>query len=411
MRFLVFLAVLVAAGVGAWFERELIVPIIAARLPSAAPLLTQWTGVRVAARPAPTEAPANRPQPQAVPVVVAAVERKAVPVAFEAVGTVQAIASIPLKARVDSQITEVHVSEGAKVSAGDLLFTLDSRTLVAQLAQADAQVQRDIAQLAQARRDLARAENLLTQKVTSEVTRDTAATAVKVQEATLAADTANRENLAAQLSYTEIRSPVSGRIGSIPAKIGTFVRQADTAPLATVNQMDPIYVVFSVPQARLPGLRAAIASGNAAVEVNTPHGSSTGTIAFIENAIDPATGTVPIKASMPNGEEDLWPGAFVTVRIILERQNDAVAVPTAAVQMGQRGAYVFVVQNGTSVKLRPVQLARTVGSDAVIASGLEPGEQVVTDGVLRLVDGAHVTVGQAPVANGEGAPAPPKPAS
>ena len=345
--------------------------------------------------------------------LVAKVERKAVPVTIDAVGTVQAVASISVKPRIDSQIVKVAVAEGAQVKEGDLLFLLDARTLQAQLAQADAQTQRDRAQIEQARRDLARAEDLLAKRISTEVQRDTAATAVKVQEAQLAADQAQRANLAAALSYTEIRAPVSGRIGSITAKVGTNVRSADAQPLTTVNQIDPIYVAFAISQTSLGDLRASMASGKVRVNVKVGPAEIAGNVAFIENAVDQATGTILVKALLPNGKELLWPGAFVTVQVLLDVQNDAIAVPAHAVQLGQQSSYVFTVENNKA-HLKPVTVSRTHGSEAVIASGLAPGEEVVVDGQLRLVDGASVAI-QPPAAArnatgpGSTGPVPPAP--
>ena len=328
----------------------------------------------------------------AVPVSVAPVEVKRLPVTVDAVGTVQAVASIQIKSRVDSEIVEIAVKEGALVKEGDLLVRLDSRTIRAQLAQAAATVMKDKAQIEQLRRDLARAEDLLSKRITSEVQRDTAATSVKVQEAQLAADEAQHDNLKAALSYTELRAPVSGRIGSIPLKVGTAVRLADGQPITTVNQIDPIYVSFAVPQSVFLDLRTALAAGP--IRVNAKNGREvvSGTIAFVENTVDLATGTVLAKAVFPNAKELLWPGGFVTVQAVLGMEAAAVTVPSTSVQLGQRGAYVFAVRDGRKAELVQVTVARTVGADSVISQGLKVGEQVVTDGQLRLVDGAAVQV-------------------
>lgn len=334
----------------------------------------------------------------AVPVSVASVEVKRLPVTVDAVGTVQAVASIQIKSRIDSEIVEIAVKEGARVKEGDLLVRLDSRTVKAQLAQAAATVMKDKAQIEQLRRDLARAEDLLSKRITSEVQRDTAATSVKVQEAQLAADEAQQDNLKAALSYTELRAPVSGRIGSIPLKVGTAVRLADGQPITTVNQIDPIYVSFAVPQSVFLDLRTALAAGTVRVDAKVGREIVSGTIAFVENTVDLATGTVLAKAVFPNAKELLWPGGFVTVQAVLGIEAAAVTVPSNAVQLGQRGAYVFAVRDGRKAELVQVTVARIVGADSVISQGLKVGEQVVIDGQLRLVDGAAVQV-QAP---GEG---------
>jgi multidrug efflux system membrane fusion protein len=336
-------------------------------------------------------AASTRPPPPAVPVVLGTAETKPLPVTIDAVGTVQSVATVSVKPRIDSQIARVAVAEGALVKEGDLLFTLDARSLKAQLAQADAQIEKDQAQLEQGRRDLARAEDLLAKRIGTEVQRDTARTTVKVMEAQLASDEAQRANLAALVSYTEIRAPVSGRIGSIAFKEGSTVRAGDAQAIATVNQIDPIYVSFAVPQVLFPDLRQALQAGKVRVDARVGTSVISGMIAFVENTVDLATGTVLAKATMPNKDEKLWPGAFVSVQVILGIDRDAVAVPTAAVQIGQQGPYVFVIRDGRAA-LRQVTVARTVGSESVIASGLSGGEQIAVDGQLRLVDGVAVQV-------------------
>jgi multidrug efflux system membrane fusion protein len=379
---LAILAVVVAVG---WWKRDSLRPMLAGIVPGMA------------------SAPAGSNQPRqvaAVPVAVSRVERKTIPVTVDAIGTVQAIASIPIKPRIDSQIATVEVAEGARVKQGDLLFRLDDRALKAQLAQADAQVVRDRAQLDQARRDLARAEDLLAKRINSEVQRETAATALKVQEAQLAADLAQRENLAASVSYTEIRAPVSGRIGSISAKVGTTVRAADSQAIATVNQFDPIYVAFAVPQTVFNDLRAAMAAGTIRVDAKLGDRTVSGTVAFVENTVDAATGTIGAKAVLPNAEERLWPGSFVSVQATVGVRENAIAVPASAVQIGQQGSYLFVVIDRRKAELTRVSVAYTQGGVAVLASGLKGGEDVVVEGQLRLVDGAPVTI--QPATTGEG---------
>jgi multidrug efflux system membrane fusion protein len=330
-----------------------------------------------------------------VPVVVTTIVPKSMPIIVEAVGTVQAIASIQIKTRIDSQIVKVNVEEGALVKQGDLLFELDSRTLRAQLAQIEAQIRKDQAQLEQARRDSARASDLLTKGAGTVVTRDTFHTAQKAAEAQLESDGAVRQSILTQISYTEIRAPVSGRIGSIPNKVGTTLRVGDnaaTSVLATINQVDPIFVSFALPQVFLPELRAAMAKGR--VQVNAIVNDTvrqSGEMAFIENTVDAATGTVTAKARIANANEGLWPGQFVKAEVVLGVESDALAVPAAAVQLGPRGPYVFVVTDG-HVVLRPITIKRNQEGEAVVGKGVAAGEQIVIDGQLRLVDGAPVTV-------------------
>src|SRR5476651_2223421 len=347
--------------------------------------------------------PAGRPgRPAAgpVPVVVITVTPKSMPIIVEAVGTVQSISSISLKSRIDSQIMKVHVEEGALVKEGDLLFELDARTLKAQLGMIEATIRKDQAQIVQAKRDSARADDLLTRGAGTVVTRDTNVTSQKALEAQLESDQASRDDVVAQLSYTEIRAPVSGRIGSIPFKAGTTLRIADntvTSVLATINQVDPIFVQFAIPQIVLPDLRAAMAKGdvkvNAMVDENT---RQPGVMAFIENTVDPNTGTVGAKARIANANEALWPGQFVKAEVILGVEAQALSVPAAAVQLGAQGPYVFAIKDGKTAEVRPITIKRTQSGETVVGSGLQSGDSVVTDGQLRLVNGAPVAVKQAP---------------
>lgn len=368
-----------------------------------------------------TASPAAAAQPQGrrgrlnpggpVPVVITKVDKKPLPIMIEAVGTVQAIASIQIKPRIDSQIMKVHVEEGALVKQGDLLFELDSRTLRAQLGQIEAQIRKDQAQVAQAKRDLSRYEDLLSKNAGTVVNRDTAGTSLKAAEAQLEADEAAKASVMTSLSYTEIRAPVSGRIGSISSKAGAVVRTGDNSAastLATINQVDPIYVAFAVPQVLLPDIRAAMAKGDVKVIalVDDKHRQS-GTIAFIENTVDPLTGTVTAKARIGNANEGLWPGQFIKVEIVLGIEPEAMAVPAPAIQLGPQGPYLFVVKDGVA-ELRQVVIKRSQSGEAVISKGLESGEQVVVDGQLRLVNGANVTTRPAPPETPSTATAPPR---
>ncbi|QCI63905.1 efflux RND transporter periplasmic adaptor subunit [Phreatobacter stygius] len=331
--------------------------------------------------------------PAAVPVTLARAERRPMPITVDAIGTVQPIASIQIKPRLDTQVVAVHVAEGAQVKQGELLFSLDDRILRAQIGQMEAQIVRDKAQIEQATRDRDRATDLANRRVGSEVARDNAITALKSLQAQLTANEANREALVAQLTYTQITAPVSGRIGSILAKPGAFVRSADTAPLATVNQIDPIYIAFAVPQNTFYEMRAvlgATATGSQIIVEATIGGrTSRGAIAFIENTIDQTTGTVIAKARMENGAEQLWPGAFVPVKVTLGVENDAVVIPSAALQVGQNGPYVFAVRDGRAAIVN-VTVARSAGDVAIISKGLNGGEDVITSGQLRLVAGIPV---------------------
>ena len=330
-----------------------------------------------------------------VPVVVTKVAKKPLPIVIEAVGTVQAIASIQIKSRIDSQIMKVNVEEGALVKEGEVLFELDARTLKAQLGQIEAQIRKDQAQVAQAKRDVSRYEELLAKNAGTVVNRDTAQTTLKAAEAQLEADEANKASIATQITYTEIRAPVSGRIGSIASKAGTVIRVGDNSAasaLATINQVDPIYVAFAVPQVFLPEIRAAMAKGEVkVVALIDENRKQAGSIAFIENTVDALTGTVTAKARIGNATEGLWPGQFVKVEIVLGIEPEAISVPAPAIQLGPQGPYLFVVKDGVA-ELRNVVVKRTQAGESVIGKGLEGGEQVVVDGQLRLVNGANVVI-------------------
>jgi len=343
-----------------------------------------WTGDGEAAR--------SQPRAPVVPVDVAMAERKPVPVRIEALGNVTPIASVAIKARLDTTITQVHFRDGAEVKKGDLLFTLDGRAVEAQIAQTEGAIARDKAQLEGAERDVRRYTDLVAKSATPQVNLDNATTQADVYRAAIKADTGLLENLKVQLSYCTITAPIDGRISAAAVKVGNFVRQADTTPMATINQMAPVYVSFTVPQKVLPEIRQALAAETAAIEAVIPgeQKRANGQLTMIENSVDPATGMVTIRATMPNNDELLWPGTLVTTELTL-RIEPAVVVPSNAVQVSQTGNFVFVINNDVA-KVQPVKVERTVGDLSVISSGLNGGEMVVTDGQLLLSNGTRVSV-------------------
>jgi RND family efflux transporter MFP subunit len=281
--------------------------------------------------------------------------------------------------------------DGAEVKQGQLLFTLDGRTLEAQIAQTEGVLQRDKAQLEGAERDLRRYSELLAKGAGTQLNVENSKTQADMLRGTIKADEAALQNLRVQLSYTKIVAPITGRVSAANVKVGNFVRPADTAPLAVLNQIKPAYVAFAIPQRSLADLKQAVASDTARVEANVPGEPepSVGKLAMIDNAVDATTGMVMVRALMPNRDEALWPGTLVNTELTL-RTEDSVSVPAAAVQTGQAGTYVFVVKDGAA-KAQPVKVARTVGGQAVIAQGLSGGETIVTDGQLLLADGIKVT--------------------
>src|SRR5262245_10215349 len=330
--------------------------------------------------------------PRAVPVEVTIAVKRMQPVRLEALGTVTPIRTVAVKPRLDTEITEVHFVDGAKVNQGDILFTLDSRAIEAQIKQVQGVLASAKAQLEQAERDVARYIELVAKNATTQVTLSNAQTQVNVWRAAVESNTGQLENLKIQLTYCTIRAAISGRASTATVKIGNVVRMADPTPLVIINQMAPVYVTFTVPQRSLPDIRQAIAAETATVEAIIPgeRRRATGVVSVIENSVDAATGMATIRATMPNADELLWPGTLVNAELTL-RMEEAVSVPTVAVQVSQSGTFVFVVKDGV-VSVRPVTVARTVGSESVLASGLEGGETVVTDGQLQLTNGSRVSV-------------------
>lgn len=325
-----------------------------------------------------------------VSVMIAKVERKVVPIQADAVGTVSPIASVALKARVDSLVEKVHFEDGARVKEGEVLFTLDSRQIDAQIKQAQGTLAKDRAQLAGAQRDVERYRELLRKGATTQVNLDNALTQSDTLAGTVGADEAALENLKVQKSYMTISAPIAGRISTANVKAGNFVKSGDATALATINQIAPVYVAFSVPQQTLPQLREALNAGTARVSVNVPGATDaeTGRVAVIDNTVDATTGMVTARAIMDNKNEALWPGTLVRVQMILREQEETI-VPTAAVQRSQSGDFVFVVENGAAAT-RPVKISRTQANFSVVAEGLKPGETVVTDGQLSLTNGSRV---------------------
>ena len=274
------------------------------------------------------QAPRENASP-AVPVEVTQAVGRSVPVRIEVLGSVTPIASVAVKARVDTEITEVHFRDGAIVNKGDLLFTLDSRAIEAQAKQVEGLLAGAKANLEQAERDVARYTDLLAKNATTLVTLQNARTQVNIYRASVDSNTAQLENLRVQLDYCTIRAPITGRASMAAVKVGNFVRQADLTPLATINQTAPVYVTFALPQSYLPELRQSLRNESASIEAIIPgdprHAS--GQVTMIENSVDAPTGTVPVRATMPNKDELLWPGTLVTVALTF-REEEAVVVPS-----------------------------------------------------------------------------------
>lgn len=345
-----------------------------------------WTVANGVKPASPRGSAANR----VVPVEIAKAERTKVPIKLDFLGLVTPIASVAVKPRLETTIIGVHFQDGAHVNKGDLLFTLDCRATDAQIATTEGQLARDKAQFEGAERDVSRYTGLVAKAATPVINLDNAKTQASVYRAVIRATEGMLENLKVQRSYCTITAPITGRISAAAVKVGNFVRQADTAPMATLNQMAPVYVSFAVGQKTLPDIRKAIAAETATIEAIIPGNGerATGQVTMIENTIDTATGMAIVRATMQNKNERLWPGTLVTAELTL-RVEEAVVVPSDAVQISQTGHFVFVVDKGAA-RVRNVKVERQVGTQMVIASGLEGGETVVTDGQVQLSNGTRV---------------------
>jgi RND family efflux transporter MFP subunit len=336
-------------------------------------------------------ASAQGPQrPRAISVELAKAERKPVPVDVDSIGTVTPISSVALKSRLETTILSVHFEDGAKVHQGDLLFTLDARQIDAQIEQAEGVLARDQAQLEGALRDVRRYTDLIGKGATTQVNLDNAKTQADILTGTVKADQSALDNLKVQKSYTIIHAPFSGRISAANLKAGNFVRPADTMPLAVINQMAPVYVTFAIPQRVLVDLRDAMANGGSKVIATIPghQRSEDGKVAMVENTVDATTGMVTVRGIMNNENESLWPGTLVNTKLII-RTEEAITVPTAAVQRSQNGNYVFTTRDGKA-HVQPVNVSRTFQGMSIVATGLAGGEDVIVDGHLLLSEGTPV---------------------
>jgi len=361
----------------------------------------------------------------AVPVVVAVAAQRDVPIEIpNTVGTVEAYKTISLKSQIAGQLTQVYFNEGDYVKKDDKLFSVDPRVYDAQLQQAQANLSKSKALLEQAKanvdRDTAqqnyleqsaqRQAQLFAQGIASRDQADQARAnanaqkqsveadkaAVQSAAAQINADQANIDNIKVQLSYATITSPIDGRTGNVSVKVGNIVAP-NTQEVVTINQVEPIYVTFAVPEARLSEVKKYSASGSLPVTVRSQDDGSVGTVGkltFIDNTVDATTGTIKLKATFENKDRKLWPGQFLNVVLRLTTQPNAVTVPNQAVQNGQDGQFVYVVKADKTVEARPVTTGARVGEDLVITQGIEAGETVVTEGQLRLQPGSQVTTGE-----------------
>lgn len=329
-----------------------------------------------------------------VPVTVGQVVRKAMPLDFRAIGHVEAIETVAVKARIGGQLQQIRFAEGDTVEAGETLFVIDPRPYQAALRRAEAQLAKDRAVLDKAESDVKRYADLVTQDYVTKERYDQIKADAAAMRATVEADRAAVDSARLDLEYCTIAAPVSGRTGVLNVKVGDLIKANADTGMVTINRTRPIYVSFSVPAQRLGAILAHRANRIEVAASLPGEGGpvATGTLTFIDNAVDTATSTILLKATFPNRDERLWPGQFVDVTVTLGEQPDRVVCPTAAVQTGQQGRYVFVVGDDDTVEQRPVEIDRMDERDAVIADGLTGGETVVTDGQLRLVPGAEIQI-------------------
>lgn len=333
----------------------------------------------------------------AVPVMVAEVTQQTVPVRLQAIGNVEAYATVAVKARVDGQIVETNFREGQAVRKGDVLVRIDPRPYEAALRQAEANALRDAAARDQARSQDRRYQELLDKNFVSKEAYAQIRTNAATAEATARASQAALENARLNLGYCTIRSPLDGYVGRALIQAGNLVRANDASPLVVINQVRPVYVNFAVPEQTLAEIRQHMAKGSLAAEVATGDAQKppvSGRLVFLDNAVDQSTGTIRLKAQFENADAALWPGQFVNVSLRLYEQADALVVPTQAVQSGAQGLYVYVIAPDMTAEMRPVRVQRTEGELAVIEKGLAKGERVVTHGQLRLGPKVRVQIGK-----------------
>jgi multidrug efflux system membrane fusion protein len=370
-----------------------------------------WFTVRA---PAVQEARTRRP-PDGIPVVVTAATQRDVPIFLDGLGTAQASAMVTVKPQVDGKLLEVLFTEGQDVKQGDILARIDPRTYQAALDQAVAKKRQDEATLANARLDLIRYQKLAASAYTSAQTSDTQKSLVAQLEAQVSGDQAQIDTARTQLSYTAITAPVSGRAGIRQVDAGNIVHASDTTGLVVITTLKPISVLFTLPQQALAQVAAAVAAGTPeAIALPQAAGNAPaspagerpildrGTLTVLDNQVDPSTGTIKLKASFPNENLRLWPGAFVTVRLKVETRAGAVVVPPVAVQRGPQGTYIYVANDDMTASRRPVTISHEDLTGSIVATGLRAGEKVVIDGAARLSDKAKINIlppaGEAPAA-------------
>lgn len=345
------------------------------------------------------EKPKTKPP---VPVTVATAIQKDVPVQVKAIGNIEPYTSVAIKSQVSGQIARVHFQEGSDVQKGSLLFTLAPESFEATLSQCEAALAKDLAQSKFAHDQARRYELMLKDGIVTQDQFDQLQANAASFAATVAADRAAVKNAKIQLGYCYIRSPISGRTGKLLLQPGNLTK-ANDVPLVMINQINPIYVTFSIPEKRLAEVKRAMAGGELKIEAvipDEPGGKEIGTISFLDNMVNAATGTIKLNGVFANRSRKLWPGQFVDVVMTLSSRQNAVVVPTQAIQVSQQGQFIYVVKPDKTVEMRPVTVGVASGGVSVIEKGVAPGETVVVNGQLRLVPGAKVEAKIDPAAEG-----------
>jgi multidrug efflux system membrane fusion protein len=349
-----------------------------------------WTLCLVAGQVACAGRQAEKRAP-AVPVAVATAAQKDMPLQINAIGNVEAITSVQVKSMINGEITAVKFKEGQDVAKGDLLFTIDASPYEADLRNKEATLARDIATTENARAEARRYQALWKEGVVASQQAEDMQAAADAGDALVRADRAAVENAKVQLQYTRIYSPIRGRTGSLTIQLGNVIK-ANDLPLLSINQIDPIYVTFAIPEQQLGNVKRYLAQHSLKVtaKLSGEPQPAEGTLTFIDNEVDRQTGTIKLKGTFANRDHRLWPGQFVDVTLVLAVQPKAVVIPAQAVQEGQQGQFVFVIDKEMKAQARLVSISQTLAGQSVVATGIAPGEVVVTDGQIRLNPGAKV---------------------
>jgi multidrug efflux system membrane fusion protein len=329
-----------------------------------------------------------------IPVNIGEAERKDMPLDLRAIGTVQSVATVGIKAQVAGELISVNFAEGQDVKKGDLLFTIQPRLYSVQLTQAEANLTRDRAAAENARREAQRNVELGAKGAISKEQLDQMRSSADAAEATVKADEALVEIARVRLGYTTIESPIDGRAGALKVQAGNLIKENADDPMVTIHQLSPIYVAFSLPEQHLGEIRSAQLDRKLGVTALDPKAGqplADGELTFIDNAVDTTTGTIALKATFANNDHTLWPGAFVDAVLHLRVDHGVTVVPASAVTVGQHGSQVFVIKDNFA-ELRPVTIQRNVGQEAIIEKGVEPGEKIVINGQSRLMPGSKVVI-------------------